>query len=245
MIGVVISLSLAFSLLSLYFAVSAYRAVKSGKFKEIYAEKLNITEPDGIRRLILFNSKHMPGPVIENKEYDSNLRAGGGKGAGIIFLNDEGTEMGGILWQGEHNGNGYMQNFYFSIDPYLQNEIMNLSVADQNGKRHVSISFIDRPFDPSGFKKLIGNYAEYIRLKDRFPEKADEIKQQIDSYVKKFMEEGTWQIPRFEITKSMEGSVEIVIYRKDGKPGIKVGIEDDSPYMHFYDNDGKILKKMP
>lgn len=63
-------------------------------FQEISAERINIIEPDGTPRLILYNSSHTPGAILYGKEHPHPNRS---PHAGILYFNDEGTENGGSL----------------------------------------------------------------------------------------------------------------------------------------------------
>ena len=64
------------------------------RFEEISAERINIIEPDGTPRLILYNSAHTPGAIINGKDLPHPNRA---PHAGVLYFNDEGTENGGHL----------------------------------------------------------------------------------------------------------------------------------------------------
>ena len=64
------------------------------RFEEISAERINIIEPDGNPRLILYNSSHTPGAIIYGKDRPHPNRA---PHAGMLYFNDEGTENGGSL----------------------------------------------------------------------------------------------------------------------------------------------------
>jgi hypothetical protein len=64
------------------------------RFEEISAERINIIEPNGNPRLILYNSSHTPGAIIYGKDRPHPNRA---PHAGMLYFNDEGTENGGSL----------------------------------------------------------------------------------------------------------------------------------------------------
>jgi len=243
-------LSLVFSAISLVIAISLYIKVKNLKkianFETINAQRINIVEPDGRKRLLIFGSAHMPGPVIEGHEYSSKLRGGGGgNAAGMIFLNDDENEMGGVLWAGKKIGDNYLQEFYFSIDPYLQNELVSFYVSDQNGKREVRFTLFDRPFDPDGFKNLINSYDQYIKVKEKEPEKAKEIMQHVNNYIKKFVANGTWEPQRFVLVKRQDGYAGIKLYDKGGRLKVEVCVDSSgTPSVEFYNERGKVVKEI-
>jgi hypothetical protein len=64
------------------------------RFEEISAERINVIEPNGNPRLILYNSSHTPGAIMYGKDRPHPNRA---PHAGMLYFNDEGTENGGSL----------------------------------------------------------------------------------------------------------------------------------------------------
>jgi hypothetical protein len=64
------------------------------RFEEISAERINIVEPNGNPRLILYNSSHTPGAILYGKDNPHPNRS---PHAGMLYFNDEGTENGGHL----------------------------------------------------------------------------------------------------------------------------------------------------
>jgi hypothetical protein len=75
-------------------AVSIAAATQQPRFEEISAERINIIEPNGTPRLILYNSSHTPGAILYGKDHPHPNRS---PHAGMLYFNDEGTENGGSL----------------------------------------------------------------------------------------------------------------------------------------------------
>jgi hypothetical protein len=84
----------ALGLTVLLAAVSVAAATQQPRFEEISAERINIVEPDGTPRLILYNSSHTPGAILYGKDHPHPNRS---PHAGMLYFNDEGTENGGHL----------------------------------------------------------------------------------------------------------------------------------------------------
>jgi hypothetical protein len=84
----------ALGLTVLLAAVSAAATMQQPRFEELSAERINIIEPDGTPRLILYNSSHTPGAILYGKEHPHPNRP---PNAGMLYFNDEGTENGGSL----------------------------------------------------------------------------------------------------------------------------------------------------
>ncbi|MGH7718712.1 MAG: hypothetical protein ACREON_07710 [Gemmatimonadaceae bacterium] len=47
----------------------AAAATHKTRFEELNVERINIVEPDGTPRLILYNSSHTPGAILYGKEH--------------------------------------------------------------------------------------------------------------------------------------------------------------------------------
>ena len=75
-------------------AVSVGATMQQPRFEELDAERINIVEPDGKPRLILYNSSHTPGAILYGKDNPHPNRS---PHAGMLYFNDEGTENGGHL----------------------------------------------------------------------------------------------------------------------------------------------------
>ena len=84
----------ALGLTVLLAAVSVAATTQQPRFEELSAERINIVEPNGTPRLILYNSSHTPGAILYGKDHPHPNRS---PHAGMLYFNDEGTENGGSL----------------------------------------------------------------------------------------------------------------------------------------------------
>lgn len=71
-----------------------YRTTRPLRFEQLEVERINFVEPNGLPRLILYNSSHTPGIILRGKDHPHPNRPAQ---AGILYFNDEGTENGGSL----------------------------------------------------------------------------------------------------------------------------------------------------
>jgi hypothetical protein len=83
--------------------VAAWRAAGStqqpaagtpGKLDELTVGRLNVVEPDGTPRMIIASRARFPGAFLQGKEIARPDRR---DIAGILFVDDEGTENGALL----------------------------------------------------------------------------------------------------------------------------------------------------
>lgn len=98
-------------------------------FDQLTVHRINIIEPDGTPRLVISDKAEFPGGFFKSKEFSRADRAE----AGMLFMNDEGTENGGMMWGGEQTPDGkYHSSGHLSFDGYEQDQSMSLD-ADQDG----------------------------------------------------------------------------------------------------------------
>ena len=139
----------AFGATSLVIILSlvAFRQSRRTHFDEIDVERINVVEHDGTLRMTISGHDKLPDPIIGGKAYP--LRSGdGGRGAGLIFFNDEGNENGGLVYSGRKTADGYTAGAGLSMDQFNQDETVTLSYHDQSGRRAAGLDIADRPNVP-------------------------------------------------------------------------------------------------
>ena len=70
---------------------------KPTRFTEIDAERINIIGENGKPVLVLTNKKRIPGPSMNGKSYSPNIIDGRNYFAGMVFFNELGDEVGGLI----------------------------------------------------------------------------------------------------------------------------------------------------
>ncbi|MGH7459894.1 MAG: hypothetical protein ACREMA_02555, partial [Longimicrobiales bacterium] len=111
------------------------------RFSEIDVERINIVEPDGKLRMVISNRPRSIGPIYKGKPFGY----AGGTRPGIIFFNDEGTENGGLTFNGRQNADGrYQSNLGMSFDQFNQDQVVVLNYSDNNGTRRLGLTLSDR-----------------------------------------------------------------------------------------------------
>ena len=88
--------------------------------EEITVRRINVLEPDGTIRMVISGTQDAPGLYYHNKEHP---HLSGQRPAGIYFMNDEGTEAGGIIVSGNKKEDGRpFSMVHFSMDNYDQDQ---------------------------------------------------------------------------------------------------------------------------
>jgi len=109
---------------------------------EITVQRINIVEPDGTPRLIISNHAKFPGVLVHGKEEPLDRPQ-----AGLIFLNDEGTETGGLIFGGRKDKDGKVRDSggSLSFDRYGANQIVQLLGVDDAEDRLAGLVVSDSP----------------------------------------------------------------------------------------------------
>jgi hypothetical protein len=110
-------------------------------FDQIQVQQIRIVEPDGTLRMILSNSKKLPGVIIHGKEVEQVDRPQ----AGILFYNDEASENGGLIFGGSKNAKGEVINSgaSLSFDRYGGKQEVNLIGVNDKDNRFAGLSISD------------------------------------------------------------------------------------------------------
>ena len=110
-------------------------------FDQIQAQQIRIVEPDGTLRLIISNSKKLPGVIVHGKEVEQVDRPQ----AGMLFYNDEASENGGLIFGGSKNAKGEVVNsgVSLSFDRYDAKEEVNLIGVNDKDNKFAGLSITD------------------------------------------------------------------------------------------------------
>jgi hypothetical protein len=108
---------------------------------EINVHRINIIEPDGKPRVIISNRASMAGVYWAGKEYNHAARDSGG----LLFFDDEGTEVGGMLFNNRRQGDNNEVYSGLTLDQFHQDETLMLMYNEEKGRRAVGMMVQDRP----------------------------------------------------------------------------------------------------
>jgi hypothetical protein len=127
------------------FLRTVHGAGKVAAFDHIVVHRIDVVEPDGTPRLFLSDRAEFPGDFYNGHEV---ARASRKDSAGMLFVNDEGTEDGGLIYGGA-SGNGGPSSFsHLSFDQYDQDQTIVLGTALSDGERTAGITLNDMPEKP-------------------------------------------------------------------------------------------------
>ena len=123
-------------------ARSAGSFVEPRVLDELTVKRINVVEDDGTLRIVIGNSTHgraipMRGRLVEHPGRTAS--------AGLLFVNDDGTECGGLQYTGSEGPGGAQQSGYLTVDDYEQNESVRFGMVQRDGRSEKFLEFIDRP----------------------------------------------------------------------------------------------------
>lgn len=101
------------------------------KFEEIDVGRINVREPDGTLRMVISNRTQFPGAPWRGGETPRPDRR---TMAGMLFVNDEGTENGGLIQKGSLDANGKANaGLSLTFDRFRQDQVVQLLHAEKDG----------------------------------------------------------------------------------------------------------------
>jgi hypothetical protein len=114
------------------------------RFTEIDVERINIVESDGTVRLVIANGARQADAVIDGRV----IVPGNTRAAGMIFFNQQGDEVGGLIYSGRMGASGASASGSLTFDQWKQDQTVALQYAESNGRRRAGLEVVDRPTRP-------------------------------------------------------------------------------------------------
>lgn len=128
---------------------------------ELTVERLNIVDSSGRTLLVLANPARLPGATFGGKEYPPAW-VERTRSAGMIFFNEQGDEVGGLIYEGYPRDSSYQAGGQLSFDQWRQNQVVAMQYADNGRQRRAGLGVWDRPTDAPLSEQF--RLAEAVRL---------------------------------------------------------------------------------
>jgi hypothetical protein len=218
-------LTVAFMVTVLYGAAAA----RNQTFDTISVRRINIVEPDGTVRLTI--SSRADFAYRDKKEYPRPDRR---NGAGLLFMNEGGTEMGGLIWGGHQQPNGSVESHgHLSFDQYEQNQIFAIDAGQEGNEKFSRIDISDQ-----------GDYpiAEERRAHQEF----DSLRpQQRDAGWRHFFATHRHDVKRLVLGRLPDRSVGLTLRDYSGKVRLILSVRPDgTPNLQLLDSSGNVVKEI-
>ncbi len=178
-------------------------------------ERINIRESDGTLRMVIAGRDAFPGAFFKGKEIPRPDRR---HAAGLLFLNDEGTENGGLIWAGKKQDGTVNAGASLTFDRYENDQTIQL-LQNDGGERDIAALIIsDRPGTPM--------YA-----------------MEGDKPVAR--EEAMGGAPRLFVGKSMDRASVVMLQDQTGVPRLMLKVDPDgTSSIDFLDERGNVLRSI-
>jgi hypothetical protein len=218
---------------TLTFAASVYIVVRPRpllKIDRLQAHRIDLIEPDGTERLILSDRANYPGSFFHGAEVQRPDR---NDSAGMLFIDDEGNEDGGLIFGGKLVKGHPVTFGHLSFDAYQQDQTVSLESTFEDGQRHAAVVLKDMPDTPIT------------------PAMIDDV-ERVKAIPDGPAQEAAWKAvrARYEfgrnralLARNPDGSVGLTLNDVQGHPRIKlVVLPSGEPEMDMLDADGKVLR---
>ena len=125
----------------------AIGAQNKATFDEIDVKRINVREEDGTLRLVISNTQRFPGIIVKGQEQPHPNR----RTAGLLFFNEEGTENGGLTFDGSKRDGKVSSSGHLSFDRYEQDQVIQITQGEEPNSRYAAFIVSDRPDQPMDF----------------------------------------------------------------------------------------------
>ena len=204
--------------------------VRNPTFGIITVRRINIVEPDGTVRLTISNRADFPGAWNRKKEYPRPDRT---EAAGMLFMSEEGTEQGGLIWGASQLPDGTIENHgHLSLDQYEENQVFAIDAGQEGKDKFSRITMADQGDFPIEEKRKANERIEKLP--------AD----QQDEAWHQFFSTHRADVKRMVMGRSPDGSVGIELRDYNGKVRVILAVKrDGKPTFQFLDDNGKVVKE--
>jgi hypothetical protein len=213
------------------FVRPVHGASRIAEFDRIRAHRIDLVEPDGTVRLILSNRADYPGSFFHGKEIARPDRS---DSAGLLFINDEGTEDGGLIYGGKLVAGKPLSFGHLSFDQYDQDQTLSLGTSLQDGRKVAAFTLNDMPdfaLSPSVIDEI-----ERVKAMPHGQERAAAWA----ALQKKYVSFGQ---QRASLARTPDGSVSLTLSDPEGHPRLKLSVAPDgTPSLQMLDAQGHIAR---
>ena len=206
-------------------------ALRNPRFGVVTARRINIVEPDGTVRLTLSNRADFPGAWNRKTEYPRPDRR---EAAGLLFMSEEGTEQGGLIWGASQLPDGTIENHgHLSFDQYEENQVFAIDAGQDGPEKFSLITLADQ-----------GNFP--IEEKRQANEEIQKLPpSQQDAAWGKFFSTHRHDVRRLVLERSPDGSVGIDLRDQDGKVRVALSVRPNGkPVLQFLNEHGVVVREL-
>jgi hypothetical protein len=215
-----------------------YRGQEKQRFAEIDVERINVVETDGRPALIIANTQRLPGPMWRGRELSKTLSQGRVGSAGLMFINAQGTEVGGLAYRTAVTDSSYSAHGILTFDQHNQDQVVGLHYFDRGTSRSQGLSVWDRPTHIT-----IGEIAQLLEARGRATTASarDTAQRRIDELARG----GGFGAHRVFVG-SEDRTAGVRIKDTAGRERIRILVDSANvPRLEFLDEQGRVIHTIP
>lgn len=219
----------AATLLCAVFLLSAFASQnRRQKFEEIDVERINVVEKDGKLRLVISNKERQTPVIVDGK----TLPQAGGRSAGLIFFNEKGDEVGGLIFKGDTGAGQYSS---LTLDRFRGDQTVALQHFENSQGEYFAGLTLNDVNTPTA--ELVAKLDAVKKLPDEASRKAA---------VEEMRRRGELMVPRLTVGRGRDKSSLISLADAKGKTRIRISVAaDGTPAIAFLDESGKVTHRLP
>lgn len=215
------------------FLGAAQGSGKVAEFDRIRVHRIDVVEPNGTPRMIIADRAEYPGSFYHGREIARPDRS---DSAGMLFLNDEGTEDGGLIYGGATEDGKRSSFSHLSFDQYEQDQTVVIGTAlSPDGTKTAGFSLDDRPEE--SITPEVMDEVEKIKAMPHGEARAAAWA----AYKKKhsFGEE------RAALLRDSDGSVGLNLKDEQGRVRLRTSVKKDGePVIELLDEKGQVRRSI-
>ena len=202
------------------------------KFDEIDVQRINVREPNGKLRMVISNRAQFPGSPWKGKEVPRPDRK---DFAGMLFMNDEGTENGGLIQKGVVAPDGTASaGLSLTFDRFRQDQALQLLHAEDGGR---AFSFLAINDETDGTK------FDLMQRVERMGEIRKMDKAGADAAYKKMVDAKQLPNNRVRLGTTMDGAAVLSLADGNGRPRMMLLVsKDGAPIIQMFSETGEVKK---
>jgi hypothetical protein len=204
------------------------------KLDEIDVGRINIREPDGTLRMVISNRAQFPGSPWKGGEVARPDRK---QFAGMLFVNDEGTENGGLIQKGLIGPDGRASaGVSLTFDRFRQDQAMQLLHAENGGQAHSFFAIND---ETDGAKFDVMQRAERRNAIRKLDKASAAVAFQ------EMQDQGQLPRNRVRLGTTMDGAAALSLADAKGRPRLMLLVSADGvPTIQMFDAAGAVKKNI-
>jgi hypothetical protein len=210
-------------------------ASRNADFDQVTVHRLNVIEPDGTPRLTISDKAEFPGSFFKGREYSRPDR----REAGMLFMNDEGTENGGMVFGGYKSSDGLMHSYgHLSFDEYQQDQTLALDTSQDGDTRDTAYQINDISGPTLITPEVMSAYGA-VKTMPQGPERQKALAAVRAKYPMKVT-------GRAALEREPDQSAVLRLRDPQGRTRILLRVaQDGNPSMQFFDADGRVNHQWP